>query len=54
MKVSVRAFVKDESGATAMEYSLLAGVLVIAIIASVRAIGANISTIFPKVSGNLA
>ncbi len=54
MPISFRRFLDDESGATAIEYSLLAGVLVIAVIAGARAIGTNLSVTFPKISGNLA
>jgi len=49
-----RNFWKDESGATAIEYSLMASVLALAIVAGARAIGTNLSGTFPKISGNLA
>lgn len=54
MAVSVRKFMRDETGATAIEYSLLASVLALAVVAGARAIGTSLSTTFPKISGNLA
>jgi pilus assembly protein Flp/PilA len=54
MLVSFQGFLKNESGATAIEYSLLASLLGLAVIAGARAIGTSLSTTFPKVTGNLA
>ncbi|PPD41365.1 MAG: Flp family type IVb pilin [Methylocystis sp.] len=53
MLISLRKFLNDEAGATAIEYSLLVGVLVLAIIAGSRAIGTTLSATFPKITGNL-
>jgi pilus assembly protein Flp/PilA len=39
-------FIDDQSGVTAIEYSLIAGLISIVIIASVRIIGPTISTLF--------
>ncbi|WP_457797128.1 Flp family type IVb pilin [Methylocystis sp. S23] len=47
-------FVKDESGATAIEYGLIAALIGVAIIAGVKALGTNLSSTFAKVSGNLS
>ncbi len=47
-------FVRDESGATAIEYGLIASLIGVAIIAGVKALGTNLSGTFAKVSGNLA
>jgi pilus assembly protein Flp/PilA len=49
-----RAFLADESGATALEYSLMASVLALAVVAGARSIGTKLSGTFPKISGNLA
>ncbi len=54
MRVSLIKFLADESGATAIEYSLMAGLIALAVIAGARAIGTSLSTTFPKVTGNLA
>ncbi|SEB67327.1 pilus assembly protein Flp/PilA [Nitratireductor aquibiodomus] len=46
-------FMKDESGATAIEYGLLAALIAVAIIGGARAIGTNIGTTFTTVGGAL-
>ena len=40
----VVAFLKDESGATAIEYGLIAAGISVVIIATVNAIGTNLNT----------
>jgi pilus assembly protein Flp/PilA len=54
MLARLKKFAKDESGATAIEYGLIASLVGVAIIASVRALGTKLSGSFAKVSGNLA
>jgi pilus assembly protein Flp/PilA len=54
MSTIVKSFIRDESGATAIEYGLIASLIGVAIIAGVRALGTNLSGTFAKVSGNLA
>ena len=52
-KVSMKAnlrFVRDESGATAIEYGLIAAGISVAIIATVQALGTNLNTTFTSVS----
>jgi pilus assembly protein Flp/PilA len=49
----VARFVKDESGATAIEYGLIAAGISVAIIATVAAIGPKLNTTFTKVSNAL-
>jgi pilus assembly protein Flp/PilA len=43
-------FVSDDSGATAIEYSILAAGIALVIIASVNAIGTSLNTTFTSVS----
>ncbi len=43
-------FVHDESGATAIEYGLIASLIAVAIIAVLGTLGTNISSTFSKVS----
>lgn len=50
----LKSFIRDESGATAIEYGLIASLIGVAVIAGVRALGTNLSGTFAKVSGNLA
>ena len=47
-------FYKDESGATAIEYGLIATLIAIAIIASARLVGTNLIARFTDVSNALA
>ena len=50
---ALRAFVRDESGATAIEYSLIAGGIALAIIAAVKGIGPKLNTTFSSISSQL-
>jgi len=46
-------FLKDESGATAIEYCLIATGLSITIIAAVNGLGTNLNTLFTSVNNSL-
>jgi pilus assembly protein Flp/PilA len=48
---SVFRFRKDESGATAIEYALIAGFVSIVIVAAVQAIGTSLNVTFLSVAG---
>ncbi|ODR99510.1 pilus assembly protein [Methyloceanibacter methanicus] len=50
---SIKRFVKDESGATAIEYGLIAAGIAVAIITAVNAIGTDLSDLFGRISGKL-
>lgn len=54
MKNLIARFVKDESGATAIEYGLIAAGISLAIIAVVNGIGTNLNTKFTAVKDGLA
>lgn len=43
-------FVKDESGATAIEYGLIAALIAVGIIGAARILGSQISTTFNSVT----
>ena len=45
---------KNESGATAIEYGLIAALIAVAIIGAVGALGTNTSTAFNAVADNIA
>jgi pilus assembly protein Flp/PilA len=47
------AFLKNESGATAIEYGLIAAGISIAIIATVNALGTQLNTTFTSISTQL-
>ena len=49
----VSRFAKCESGATAIEYGLIASLIGVAVITAVKATGSNLSSTFNKISGNL-
>ncbi len=53
MKNLIARFVKDESGATAIEYGLIATGIAIAIIAAVNGLGTALSKTFTAVSTSL-
>ena len=46
-------FIKDEEGVTAIEYSLIAGLLAIVIITAVTAAGTSVSAMFQRVADEL-
>ena len=48
-KLFVR-FLKDESGVTAIEYGLIAGLISVVILASVTAIGSSIQGLFQTIA----
>ena len=53
MKTLIKRFVKDESGATAIEYGLIAAGISVAIITVVTGLGSKLETTFTSVKGAL-
>jgi len=53
MKNLVSRFVKDESGATAIEYGLIAAGISLAIIAAVNGLGSNLNGKFTSINSSL-
>ena len=51
---ALRNFVKDESGASAVEYGLLVALIAVVIIGAVTMLGTSISTVFTTVSGKVS
>lgn len=49
----ISSFVRDESGATAIEYGLIAALVSVAAIAALRGMGNSLSNLFGVVSGEL-
>jgi pilus assembly protein Flp/PilA len=49
----LNSFARDESGATAIEYGLIAGLIALVIIAGVKTVGTKLTTTFTEVSSNL-
>ena len=52
MKI-IRAFLADETGATAIEYGLIAAGISLAIISIVNGMGAKLSTKFTSINSSL-
>ena len=53
MKNLIARFVKNESGATAIEYGLIAAGISLAIIAVVNGLGSNLNTKFTTINTSL-
>jgi pilus assembly protein Flp/PilA len=49
----MRKFLTCDSGATAIEYGLIAAGIAVVIVAAVRGIGTDLTSTFTKVSDNL-
>ena len=47
-------FLKNESGATAIEYGLIAALIAVVIITGVSAIGTNLGTKFNTIASNIS
>ena len=54
MKALFNKFLNDESGATAIEYGLIAALVAIAAIVGMRAVGTNLQTAFTTVGTELS
>lgn len=50
---TIRNFVRDESGATMIEYGLIAALVAVAAITALTTMGESISGIFTSVSGKI-
>jgi len=53
MSKFVTRFIKDESGATAIEYGLIAALIALAIITAVGLLGGNLQAIFQKLATDI-
>ncbi len=54
MSKFVTRFLKDESGATAIEYGLIAALIAVVVIGAVTAVGTNLSTTFNHIASNVS
>lgn len=50
---NIKKLLKDESGATAIEYGLIAALVSVAAIAALTAMGTSLETMFTRVSNEL-
>jgi len=46
-------FVRDDSGATAIEYSLIAGLIAVAIVTAVTTVGGKLTNTFNNIANQL-
>ncbi len=53
MSKFVTRFLKDESGATAIEYGLIAALIAVVIVSAVGLVGTKLQTVFGSVSSAL-
>jgi pilus assembly protein Flp/PilA len=53
LKGSFLKFLSDESGATAIEYGLIAAGIALAIIAVINGLGSNLNTMFSSINSSL-
>jgi len=53
MYTFIKNFVKDESGATAIEYGLIAALVSVAAVTALTAVGDSLDTMFTTVSSTL-
>lgn len=54
MTMLIKEILNDESGATAIEYGLIAALVSVAAIGALSAMGTSLDTIFTNVSGTLS
>jgi len=54
MKHLLSRFAKDESGATAIEYGLIAGIVSVVIIAALQLLGTQLSALFGRITTALS
>ena len=53
LKMKILRFLRDESGATAIEYGLIAGLIAVVIISAVTSVGTKVSKQFSTVASKL-
>jgi len=53
MLKTLKLFAKDESGATAIEYGLIAALIAVGLIAALTALGGSLQSIFYTISSTL-
>jgi len=53
MFTTIRKLMTDESGATAIEYGLIAALIAVAAVGAMTTLGTNLGKLFNNVAGNL-
>lgn len=52
--LNIKQFLRDEEGVTAIEYGLIAALIAVVIIASVRIVGENLDSTFSYIGSQLS
>ena len=52
-RISMRRVLRDEQGATAIEYGLIAALVAVAIFVGAQALGTSLNTLFNNIAGFL-
>jgi pilus assembly protein Flp/PilA len=50
---TIRSFLRDEAGVTAIEYGLIAALIAVAAVVAMTTLGTDLSTTFTTISGKL-
>lgn len=50
----IKNFIQEEDGVTAIEYGLIAALIAVVIVASVKLVGTNLTAVFTKVAACLS
>ena len=50
---TIRKFIKNNKGATAIEYGLIAGLISVVILTALKTIGTNLNTKFTSINSSL-
>lgn len=53
MNKLVKRFLKSEDGVTALEYGLIAGLIAVAIVASVTGLGSALTRVFESIASSI-
>jgi pilus assembly protein Flp/PilA len=51
--MSAKGFISNESGATAIEYGLIASMISIVVITAMKSVGSGLITVYNQVASNL-
>jgi len=52
--ITIRKFIRDSKGATAIEYGLIAALIAVAAITAMSNLGSSLNTTFNKVAANMS
>lgn len=53
MSNAIMKFLRDEEGATAIEYGLIAGLIAVALVTTLTTLGTDLGALFTSISGTI-